>query len=459
MFRIGTHLLVKETGNILIVDDDAGVLQTAKFILKQHFTSITLTQKPEEIAFLLGQKQYDVVLLDMNFRPGETTGDEGLTRLKEIVTKSPNTSVVMITAYGELKLAVEAMKNGATDFIVKPWENEKFIATILSAFQLSTSKKQVSTLKSINKSIVNPQTQVIGESTAIKQVKSLVDKVAPTEAAALILGENGTGKELFAKLIHEKSNRNDMPFVKVDLGSLSSTLFESELFGHEKGAFTDAHKQKEGRFELASGGTLFLDEIGNIDPTLQSKLLSVIQNQEVYRLGSNAAIPIDLRLVCATNLDIHKEVHEGRFREDLYYRLNTFEITIPPLRDRREDIQPLCEYFIKSLSKRYRIEGLSISSEAIKKLRNWNWPGNIRELEHTIERAVILTEDNIVQAGDLQLSGRSIEVITGEVNFKHLEKDAIQRALLKHNGNMSQVAKELGVGRTTLYRKLKKYDL
>jgi len=449
----------KANGNILIVDDDAGVLQTAKFILKQFFSHVSITRKPEEIAFLLGQHNYNVVLLDMNFHPGQTSGEDGINWLKEVCIHSPITSVVMITAYGELDLAVEAMKNGAIDFIVKPWENEKFIATIQSAFQLSESKQEITTLKSINNVLSGPGTQVVGDSQGISNVIKLVKKVAPTDATTLILGENGTGKELISKMIHEQSLRKEKPFVKIDLGSLSANLFESELFGHEKGAFTDAHKQKFGRIELASGGTLFLDEIGNIELSLQSKLLSVIQNQEVYRLGSSVPIPIDTRLICATNLDIRKEVEEGRFREDLYYRLNTFELVVPPLRDRKDDIPALCHYFLEKLAKRYRKGNIRISGEAYQKLKSWNWPGNIRELEHALERAVILSEDGNIKAGDLQLVGNEISESSEDVNIKSLEKRAIQRALLTHNGNMSQVAKELGVGRTTLYRKIKKYDL
>ncbi len=448
----------KTKGKILIVDDDAGVLQTAKFILKQYFSNVSVTRKPEEIPFLLGQVP-NVVLLDMNFHPGQTSGREGLKWLREIASKSPTTSVVMITAYGEVNLAVEAMKNGATDFIVKPWENEKFVATIQSAFKLSESRQQVTTLKNFKQAVSGSETIVIGESQSIVNVKKLVEKVAPTDATSLILGENGTGKELIAKMIHEKSLRNEQPFVKVDLGSLSTNIFESELFGHEKGAFTDAYKQKLGRFELANGGTLFLDEIGNIELSLQAKLLSAIQNREIFRLGSSTPIPVNIRLICATNLDIRLEVEEGRFREDLYYRLNTFEILIPPLRDRRDDLPVLSDFFLEKLSKRYRKEGLYLSKEALKKLKSWNWPGNIRELEHTLERAVILAEEKSIKSRDLQLVSSQPMDAPEEVNIKNLEKRAIQSALQKHNGNMSQVAKELGLGRTTLYRKLKKYDL
>ncbi len=448
----------KTNGKILIIDDDAGVLQTAKFILKQHFTNVSVTRKPEEIPFLLNQVP-NVVLLDMNFHPGQTSGKEGIKWLREVQAKSPSTSVVMITAYGELNLAVEAMKNGATDFIVKPWENEKFVATVHSAFKLSESKEQVHNLKNVNRAISSLETILVGESEGIAHVKKLVEKVAPTDATSLILGENGTGKEVIAKMIHEKSLRRDQPFVKVDLGALSANIFESELFGHEKGAFTDAHKQKPGRFELANGGTLFLDEIGNIELALQAKLLSAIQNSEIYRLGSSTPIPVDIRLICATNLDIKTEVEEGRFREDLYYRLNTFEIILPPLRDRKDDLLLLSDFFLERLSKRYRKEGITISKEGLKKLHSWNWPGNIRELEHTLERAVILAEGKSISSRELQLvSNRKIEAVQ-EVSIKNLEKQAIQNALLKHSGNMSKIAIELGLGRTTLYRKLKKYDL
>jgi len=454
--------MTKQNGNILIVDDDAGVLQTAKFILKQYFTNVVVTRKPKEIPFLVGNTSFDLVLLDMNFEPGVSTGEEGLTWLTEVVSRSPETSVVMITAYGELSLAVEAMKVGAVDFIVKPWENEKFIATITSAFNLSTSKREIDKLKSVNQTInkdLAGQNELIGSSVSFKNVIQLADKVAPTDASVLILGENGTGKELVARRIHEHSNRKDQPFVKVDLGAIAPTLFESELFGHEKGAFTDAKSMKKGRFELASGGTLFLDEIGNIDTTLQSKLLSALQNGEISRVGSSTLLTVDIRLICATNLSLDKEVENGNFREDLYYRLNTFEINLPPLRRRKEDIRLLADHFLDEMVKKYRKESLRLSMETIKKLEAWHWPGNVRELEHAIERIVILATASTILPNDVLLSGAKREQTSDHVSLNEMEKQAIRNALLKDGGNMSRVSKELGLGRTTLYRKLKKYGL
>lgn len=386
----------KHPGKILIVDDDPGVLQTAKFILKQSFEQVQTEKDPRKIPFLLSQVDYDVVLLDMNYQPGETSGKAGLSWLKKIKEIDERISPVIITAYGEVGLAVEAMKIGAVDFIVKPWENEKFIATLTSAWKLSQSRQEVEDLKIKNRRMARESSgsdsEMIGNSKNLSGVISLIKKVAPTEANVMILGENGTGKELAARMIHENSDRRDEPFIKVDMGSLSASLFESELFGHVKGAFTDAKQDSPGRFEVASGGTMFLDEIGNIHPGLQVKLLSAIQNGEIYRLGSSKPIPVDIRFVCATNLVLKEMVNSGDFREDLFYRLNTFEITMPPLRDRKEDIPILSKYFLDTFLHRYRKE-LKISKEELKKLEHYNWPGNIRELQHTIERAVILSRD------------------------------------------------------------------
>lgn len=454
--------MTKQIGNVLIVDDDAGVLQTAKFILKQYFTNVVVTRKPDEIPFLVGNTSFELVLLDMNFKPGVSSGEEGITWLSEIVKRSPETSVVMITAYGELSLAVEAMKVGAADFIVKPWENEKFVATVTSAFNLSNSKKEINKLKSVNQALnkdLGGQTELIGTSASFKNVIRMADKVAPTDAGVLILGANGTGKELVARRIHEQSNRKDQPFVKVDLGAIAPTLFESELFGHEKGAFTDAKEMKKGRFELASAGTLFLDEVGNIDKTLQSKLLSVLQNSEISRVGSSVSFNVDIRLICATNLPLKEEMVKGNFREDLYYRINTFEIDLPTLSNRKEDIRLLAEYFLDKMNKKYRKASLKLSRESVKKLESWRWPGNVRELEHTLERAVILASGSKILPNEILLSGRQSEISTDNISLNEMEKKAIENALMKFGGNMSRVAKELGLGRTTLYRKLKKYGL
>jgi DNA-binding NtrC family response regulator len=452
----------KNSGKILIVDDDPGVLQTAKFILKQSFDQVQTEKDPRKIPFLLSQEKYDVVLLDMNYQPGETSGRVGLDWLKKIKNIDDQISPVIITAYGEVGLAVEAMKIGAVDFIVKPWENEKFIATISSAWKLSQSRHEIEDLKIKNRRMAREASgsdaEMIGDSKTLTEVKSLIQKVAPTEANVMILGENGTGKELAARMIHENSSRKDEPFIKVDMGSLSASLFESELFGHVKGAFTDAKQDSPGRFEMASEGTLFLDEIGNIHPGLQVKLLSAIQNREIFRVGSSKPIPVNVRFVCATNLVLNEMVNSGDFREDLYYRLNTFEITMPPLRDRREDIPILSKHFLSIFSNRYR-KKLKVSKEELKKLESYNWPGNIRELQHTIERAAILSEGPFLGLENIVLGNTTIQANEDESSLDDVEKKAIQSALVKYHGNMTRIAKELGVGRTTLYRKLKKYGL
>jgi DNA-binding NtrC family response regulator len=459
----------KSPGHILIIDDDPDVLQTARFILRQHFDKVHGEKEPRKIPYLLSQHSFDVVLLDMNYKPGHTSGEEGLGWLKKIKELNDQVSLVVITAYGEVGLAVEAMKNGATDFIVKPWENEKFVATINSAYQLSKSRKEIDNLKAINKRMVQvssgDRVSMVGESASLSNVIEMIDKVAPTDANVLILGENGTGKELVARMIHEHSERSSRPFVKVDLGSLSSSIFESELFGHVKGAFTDARENRPGRFEIASGGTLFLDEIGNIDLSLQSKLLSAIQNREIFPVGSSKVIPVDIRLICATNTNPGLLVNEGKFREDLYYRLNTFEITVPPLRDRKEDIEELVTHFLDTLGKRYK-KSLKITSQELKKLQNYNWPGNIRELEHTIERAVIMTNGPSLGLENIAIGNSGQDLWNSNLddqdnldNLDNLERSAIEKALTKYKGNMTRIAKELGVGRTTLYRKIKKYGL
>ena len=452
----------KLPGNILIVDDDPGVLQTAKFILKQTFQNVLSEKDPRKIPFYISQHNIQVVLLDMNYNPGDTSSKEGLSWLKQIRELNDKISVVVITAYGEVGLAVEAMKIGAVDFIVKPWDNEKFVATINAAWHLNQSRNEIENLKNRNlqmsQVISGSDDEMVGTGNALSEQISLIRKVAPTDASVMILGENGTGKELAAKMIHRNSSRNNGPFVKVDLGSLSVGLFESELFGHKKGAFTDAKNDKPGRFEIATGGTLFLDEIGNIDPSLQVKLLSAIQNQEIYPVGSSSPIATDVRLICATNVDLPRMVHNGEFREDLYYRLNTFEITMPPLRQRRDDISILSDHFLGIFNNRYH-KHLSISKEEHTKLNQYDWPGNIRELMHIIERAVILSEGPTLGIANINTGNQSAETIKEQTRLEDIEKIAIKEALLKHKGNMTKIARELGVGRTTLYRKMKKYGL
>ena len=455
----------KKDGNILIVDDDPGVLQTAKFTLKQSFTNVIATKEPREIPFHLNESSIDVVLLDMNFQPGVTSGSEGLKWLKEISGHESQPSVIMITAYGEISLAVEAMKYGAVDFVIKPWENEKLLATVNSAHQLARSKREVEELKEINRELSNSapgNDMVLGNSQRMQDLKEMIDKVAPTDADVLIYGENGTGKELVAQMIHQRSMRSDKPLIKVDVGAITETLFESELFGHVKGAFTDAKADKVGRFELASGGTLFLDEIGNLGKDVQSKLLSALQNREVFRVGSSKPVSIDIRLICATNTPLSELVSQGAFREDLYYRLNTIEMQVPALRDRLEDLPQLVAHFLEKYGGKYGRPGIHMSQSAMKELAVHPWPGNVRELEHAIERAVILSESGQsaieiapIPTSRVGLGSREID----SLNMEEVEKKTIETAIALHQGNMSKVAAELGMGRTTLYRKLKRYGL
>jgi DNA-binding NtrC family response regulator len=454
----------KISAKILVVDDDEDVLTTARVVLRQRYDTVATDTNPNRILSLIKQSPFDVILLDMNFTAGRLNGNEGLYWLQQIIEAYPDQQVVMITAYGEIKLAVEAMKHGAADFIVKPWENEKLEATVHAAYKHATSKKEVQSLKKrqsdFSKLVNDGSFEVIGNSPAFTKTLDVVEKVARTDASILLLGENGTGKELIAQLIHKKSLRSEKPFVKVDVGALSGNLFESELFGHRKGAFTDAREDRTGRIELANEGTLFLDEIGNLPLALQVKLLTVVQNREITPLGCNKAYPVDVRLITATNLDIHNAVGTGGFREDLLYRINTVEITLPSLRDRQEDISKLVNYFVKMYSTKYRKGDKSVSRDAMLHLEKYSWPGNIRELQHTIERTVIMSSDKELTKADFALtSKRTSEQKTNVLNLDEMEKSAIVKAIQKHNGNLSNVAKELGVGRTTLYRKMTKYGL
>jgi two-component system, NtrC family, response regulator HydG len=453
----------KIAARILVVDDDRDVVNAARVVLRQRFENVETENNPQRISSLLESGRYDVILLDMNFSAGRSSGNEGLFWLQEIFKINPDQQVLMITAYGDIKLAVEAMKLGAADFIVKPWENEKLEATVLAAVKHSRDKRELHTLKTRQSHLSRigsaPENEIIGNSTAIQDVLKMVDKVAVTDANVLILGENGTGKELIAKLLHQKSKRKDLPFVKVDIGALSTTLFESELFGHKKGAFTDAREDRIGKIELASGGTLFIDEIGNLTLSLQSKLLSVLQNRVVVPIGSNVQIPLDIRLITATNLDLHDAVTNGIFREDLIYRINTVEIALPPLRNRPEDIPILASHFLSVYASKYRKEKKSIGAEAINHLQRYSWPGNVRELQHAMERAVIMSENQTLGKNDFLLTGRKGSEKKIVTNLEDMERDAIVSAIEKYKGNMSKVAKELGLGRTTLYRKMTKYGL
>ncbi len=456
--------MTQEGGKILMIDDDEDVLLAAKMLLKKQSHHVIIEKNPNKIPFLLNNDVYDVILLDMNFSKDITSGKEGFYWLEQILERDPNAVVILITAFGDVEMAVKALKKGATDFILKPWQNEKLVATISTAIRLKQSYNQVDKLKKakemLEEQISKPFGEIIGQSTAIKDVFSLIDKVAKTEANILILGENGTGKELIARAIHQRSLRKDNSFVAVDMGAITESLFESELFGHKKGAFTDAREDRPGRFELATGGTLFLDEIGNLSLSLQSKLLSALQSRQVTRVGSNQHIPVDIRLICATNMPLHKMVQEGTFRQDLLYRINTVEIHVPPLSDRVEDIPMLANHYLNYYAKKYHKLVNTIAPEALDKLKRYAWPGNIRELQHSIERGVIMTDSPSLQETDFLLS-RSLTrgPANNTLNLDEVEKAAIAKALQMHNGNISKAADELGLTRASLYRRMEKYGL
>jgi two-component system, NtrC family, response regulator HydG len=451
-------------GSILIIDDEEDILFTAKLFLKQHFQVIQTEKNPERALFFLSERDYDVILLDMNFSTGTTTGREGLHWLKKIQEINPAIPVIMITAYADIELAVKAIKEGAMDFVIKPWQNEKLLATVLAAYQLRKTNMEVLQLKQREKvlhaDISKHFGEFIGESAAMQKVFSTIEKVAKTDANVLILGENGTGKELVARALHKFSPRSAEPFINVDLGSLSESLFESELFGHAKGAFTDAREDRAGRFEIASRGTLFLDEIGNLSHPLQAKLLTAIQSRQITRIGSNKVIPIDIRLVCATNMPLYDMVAQNRFRQDLLYRINTVEVLLPPLRDRQEDIPLLVEHFLGVYRKKYNKHSLKLSPVTLKKLEKYEWPGNVRELQHSIERAVIMCDDDSIRPSDFSFSlPESRESEKKSFNLEDIERSAIVRAINKHSGNISHAAKELGLTRAALYRRIKKYGI
>ena len=453
---------MKTPAHILVVDDDPDIVQSARVVLRQHFARVSVASNPQRLPFLINTERPDVVLLDMNFTADVTKGSEGLFWLQKILADHPSLSVIMVTAFGDVKLAVEAMKIGAVDFVVKPWENEKLIATVNSAYQLSRTKQEVAKLKRHQTRMAEVYAQegpsIIGDSKGMKKVFSMIERVAATDANVLLLGENGTGKELVAKAIHLQSHRCGGPFIKVDVGAIPEGLFESELFGHVKGAFTDARHDRIGRFELASGGTLFLDEVGNLPLPLQSKLLTALQNRVIVPVGSNRHVPIDIRLVSATNADIKELVARERFREDLLYRINTVEVFIPPLRGRLEDIPLLLDHFCSLYNRKYN-KSLEVEVEALQALSNYPWPGNVREFQHAVERAVILCEGKRITAADFQLPGHRGIPAGDMVNLSNIERKAIADAIGKNNGNLSKAARELGLGRTTLYRKIEKYGL
>ena len=458
--------MTKKYGKILIVDDDEDVLLAARMFLKQHVALVHSEKNPEMIPTLLQNEAYDVILLDMNFARDVTSGQEGFHWLGKILEIDPQAVVVLITAYGDVEMAVRAIKEGATDFILKPWHNEKLLATLSAAMNLRQSRTEVDHLRSREKQLSADLDQhfraFIGRCPAMEHVFSAIQKVAKTEANVLILGENGTGKELAARSLHRQSLRADDVFISVDMGALTETLFESELFGHVKGAFTDAKEDRAGRFEIASGGTLFLDEIGNLSLPLQAKLLTVLENRQVNRLGSNKLRPIDVRLICATNMPIHEMVTQKKFRQDLLYRINTVEIQLPPLRERNEDIPFLVDHFLEIYSKKYQKPQLRITPATLRKLQKYPWPGNIRELRHAIERTVIMSDSYVLQPSDFLLKAPDAEkedFVFDRYDLEEVEKVVIRKALSKHGGNVSQAAKELGLTRTSLYRRLEKYGL
>jgi DNA-binding NtrC family response regulator len=452
-----------QKGNILIVDDNKSILSALEILLLPEFHEVTSLVNPNQIVNELSKKDYNLVILDMNFKAGINTGNEGIYWLERIKELKPEISVVMITAFGDIDTAVKALKSGASDFVLKPWDNEKLLATLKLAIQLNLSKKEVQHLKEreseLKKEINREQRFIIGSSPQISSVLNMARKVAKTDANVLITGENGTGKELIAQEIHRLSNRAKEVLVSVDMGALSETLFESELFGHVKGSFTDAKENRQGKFEIADNGTLFLDEIGNLSFHLQAKLLAVIENRQFSRIGSNQLISTNIRLICATNKNLENMVRDGLFREDLLYRINTIQIELPPLRQRGDDIFALAEFFLKKYAHKYNKPDLKINQQAHDKLLKYSWPGNIRELQHTIEKAVILSESAILKPDDLYLRNtNSIFISSSVTTLEEMEKQMIQQALDKNNGNFTAAAEQLGITRQTLYNRFKKSE-
>lgn len=450
---------------ILIVDDDRDILETARMFLKQEFSQVQIEENPQRIPFLVRSGEFDVILLDMNFKIGVNDGEEGFHWLNEILKIDPQAVVILITAYGEVDLAVKAMKHGATDFVLKPWKNQKLLGTIMAALQLRKSRKEIEKLKSTQENLSNtidqPFIDFIGESPAIQRIHELINRVAATDADVLILGENGTGKELVARAIHRNSLRKNKVFITVDLGAISETLFESELFGHVKGAFTDARQDKAGRFELASGGTIFLDEIGNLSMALQSKLLTVLQNRKIQRVGATQEVAVDFRLICATNMPLNEMVYEKKFRQDLLYRINTVEIRVPPLRERTDDIPLLADHFLHLYGKKYKRPGMKIDKNVVQKMKKYFWPGNIRELQHAVERAVILNEERTISSPELLISSGIAKPKQDNPprTLEEMEKLFILQSLDDNNGNVSATALALGMTRTALYRRMKKHGI
>ena len=451
-------------GTILIVDDNKNVLSALRLLLSAYFEQVILLSSPNQINTILREHPADLILLDMNFSAGINTGNEGLFWLSEIKKIDPELPVVLFTAYADIDLAVKVLKEGAIDFVVKPWDNAKLIATLQSAYFLRQSRKEVENLKEkqtvLSRELQKESVYCESKSTSMQEVYRLIERVAKTDANILLTGENGTGKEVMAKEIHKLSQRNNDVFISVDMGAITETLFESELFGHVKGAFTDAKTERAGKFETANGGTLFLDEIGNLSYALQAKLLNALQSRTVVRVGGNKPVPVNIRLVSATNRKLEESVAKGEFREDLLYRINTIHIEIPPLRERKEDIGSLAEFFINKYGKKYEKSRLSLSKNALEKLEAYFWPGNIRELQHTIEKVVILAESSVLEPSDFFLSKNIHSGVSFEnMTLEEAEKQLIQSSIKRNGNNISSVANELGITRPTLYSKIKKYNL
>lgn len=442
------------TSTLLIVDDDNDVLTAARLALREHFGCVLITQNPADIEALMGRQHIDVFLIDMNFAIGGNDGEEGLKWLDRITTLDPDAVVVLMTAFGDLNTAVRAMREGAADFVLKPWQNEKLVATLSVAAQLSASRSTVRAL-----SDNGPEPAMIAGSPEMQQVVALLERVAPTDANVLIRGENGTGKELIAQALHRLSTRSDKALIAVDLGAVTESLFESELFGHTKGAFTDAVRDRAGRFQAAHKGTLFLDEIGNLPPTLQNKLLRALESREVIPVGTDQPIAVDVRLICATNRPLEDMVVDNTFREDLLYRVNTIEIKLPPLRERLDDLPALVEHFVCTSARKYRLSEKTLSASGLQALQAHPWPGNIRELSHAVERALILSDGEVLDASDFQLAHTSTASNAVSLDLEATERSAIERALEQEKGNISRAARTLGITRASLYRRIEKHGL
>jgi DNA-binding NtrC family response regulator len=452
--------------NILVIDDDDDILLSARLFLKQHFNQVLTCKSPREINVLLSKNEVDIILLDMNYQKGASDGREGLYWLEHILSIDKDFVVILMTAFGNVELAVQAIKKGATDFILKPWENEKLFATLSSAAKLRQSNKKVKKLEKIHTSIQGDMARkfehIIGTDENVQILQKTLSKVAPTDANVLILGENGTGKQVFAYELHKNSLRRKQIFMHVDLGSLNENLFESELFGYAKGAFTDAREDKPGRFEMADGGTIFLDEIGNLSLPLQAKLLSILQNRTVTRLGESKERKIDVRLITATNMPLNEMVSNGTFRQDLLFRINTVELILPPLRQRGNDIILLANHFLQNFCTKYHKTIKNISSKAEQTLLNYSWPGNVRELQHVLERAVIMTDGIEITESDLQLSPQKFgnqAILQTDMPLDEMEKMMVNKAIEKYKGNISRAAAELGLTRAALYRRIEKFGL